>query len=633
MRSRHAPAASVSRIGFTSWVFARMWRRSWQWRTSSRCHPCPRGCPWRFSRPCLQAVPSWRVTWVKWAWPWPTARPESSWSPAILRRWPPPSTACSETRIEPASWVNVPSVGPPPSMASPRWSTGTPAPTKSYLGAALPRQSLGQLTPASQGRDDRGTPRRPPLISLKNVPDPRSGTSLPGFGFLPSVGECLLAFKWLPRGHGVDLKVRITDEKRCVRGDAAMTITDRKNVKLFASGLCGLWLSLGWQVTPAPAFTVTPANPTIRVGQTQQFTAMGVRTPTAVSAGAFFTCVSFSDGTAQFAGRNQFGQLGNGDGTFTNSSVPVAVSGLTTPNPVVTGAEHACALLGDSTVRCWGAGDSGQRGDGTFNNSSTVPIAVVGSNGAGAFTGAVTVVTGGYHTCALLGDGTMWCWGRNAQGQLGDGTAGTGCAQTTGLCSPIPVRVGGITSPLAITAGGYHTCALLGDGTVWCWGRSVEGERGDGTPTSSSTPVRVGGITSSAVAIAAGHGGLHTCALLSDGSVKCWGALGPGNDVGQLGNGATAGSATPVTMTGTGGTAVTWTESSNGPVATIDATGLATGRGPGTTTITATAGSGASASTTLTVNPAPVAPTITTQPAGQTVTAGPTAALPGPGTG
>src|SRR5256886_15172111 len=124
-------------------------------------------------------------------------------------------------------------------------------------------------------------------------------------------------------------------------------------------------------------------------------------------------------------------------------------------------------------------------------------------------------------------------------------------------------------------------------------------------------------------AIAAGHGGLHPCALLSDGSVKCWGALGPGNDVGQLGNGATAGSATPVTMTGTGGTAVTWTESSNGAVATIDATGLATGRGPGTTTITATAGSGASASTTLTVNPAPVAPTITTQPASQTVTAGP----------
>src|SRR5437867_3543058 len=144
--SGHTPAASALRIGFISWVFARMWRRSWQPRTSSRCRPCPRGCPWRFSRPCSPAVPSWRARWGKWAWPWPTARPESSWSPAILRRWPPPSTACSVTRIEPVSWVNVPSVGPPPSMASPGWSTGTPAPTKDCLRADLPHQSVDQLT-------------------------------------------------------------------------------------------------------------------------------------------------------------------------------------------------------------------------------------------------------------------------------------------------------------------------------------------------------------------------------------------------------------------------------------------------------------------------------------------------------
>src|SRR5438445_12426549 len=219
-----------------------------------------------------------------------------------------------------------------------------------------------------------------------------------------------------------------------------MTLIDRK-LKLLASGLCGLWVSLGWQVAPGPAMTVTPADPTISLGQTQQFTASGARTPAGVSAGAFFTCVRLSDGTAQCTGRNQFGQLGHGDGILTTSSVPVAGSGLTTATRVVTGAEHACALLEDSTVRCWGAGDSGQRGDGTFNNSSTVPVAVVGSNGAGALTGAVTAVTGGYHSCALLGDGTMWCWGRNAQGQLGDGTAGTGCAQTPGLCSPAPVRV------------------------------------------------------------------------------------------------------------------------------------------------------------------------------------------------
>src|SRR5437667_3601430 len=194
-----------------------------------------------------------------------------------------------------------------------------------------------------------------------------------------------------------------------------MTLIDRK-LKLFASGLCGLWVSLGWQVAPGPAMTVTPADPTISLGQTQQFTASGARTPAGVSAGAFFTCVRLSDGTAQCTGRNQFGQLGNGDGTFTSSSVPVAVSGLTTATRVVAGAEHACALLGDSTVRCWGAGDSGQRGDGTFKNSSTVPVAV------SVITGAASVVAGGYHTCALLGDGTVWWWGRNDGGQVGDGT-------------------------------------------------------------------------------------------------------------------------------------------------------------------------------------------------------------------
>ena len=141
--------------------------------------------------------------------------------------------------------------------------------------------------------------------------------------------------------------------------------------KLVVSCVVALWLTLVGQ--RADAVTVTPANPTITVGQNQQFTASGAaRTPTAVSAGSFFTCVHYlSDGTAQCTGRNQFGQLGNGDGTFTSSSVPVAVSGLTTATRVATGAEHACALLGDSTVRCWGAGDSGQRGDGTFNNSST----------------------------------------------------------------------------------------------------------------------------------------------------------------------------------------------------------------------------------------------------------------------
>src|SRR2546425_1928113 len=237
-----------------------------------------------------------------------------------------------------------------------------------------------------------------------------------------------------------------------------------------------------------------------------------------------------------------------------------------------------CALFGDGTAQCWGRNDDGQLGDGTFTTSSAAV-------GVGGLTGAAAVTGGFYHSCALLGDGTVQCWGRNAEGQLGDGSS---------IGTRAPTRVIGITGALAVSGGFQHTCALLSDGTVQCWGRNLEGQLGDGTTTSSSTPVRVGGITG-AVAVSAGI--LHTCALLANGTVKCWGAVGPNNDFGQLGNGATTGSSTPVTVTGTG---VAWT-SSNGAVATIDAVGRATGLNPGTATITATGGSGASASTTLTV--------------------------------
>ena len=462
-----------------------------------------------------------------------------------------------------------------------------------------------------------------------------------------------------------------------------MNLGDGK-LKLLGTGLAALWLTLGWQGAPADAITVTPANPTIGVGQTQQFTANGALTPTAVAGGGFHACMRLPDGTVQCWGRNNFGQLGNGDGSLADSSVPVAVRGLTTATRVVTGDSHTCALLGDGTVQCWGVGDSGQRGDGTFNNISTVPVAVVGLSNAVAvaargyhscallgdgtvrcwgrnadgqlgdgtvadpatgppgsstpvqvsgITGAAAVIAGGYHTCALFADGTAQCWGRNDDGQLGDGTFTrsstpvrvgglTGAAAVTGgfyhTCALLgdgtvqcwgrnaegqlgdgssigtraPTRVIGITGALAVSGGFQHTCALLSDGTVQCWGRNAEGQLGDGTTTSSSTPVRVGGVTG-AVAVSAGI--LHTCALLANGTVKCWGAV--GNGFGQLGNGATTGSSTPVTVTGTG---VVWT-SSNGAVATIDAGGRATGLGGGTATITATDGSGVSASTTLTV--------------------------------
>src|SRR3989442_605769 len=322
-----------------------------------------------------------------------------------------------------------------------------------------------------------------------------------------------------------------------------MNLGDGK-LKLLGTGLAALWLTLGWQGAPADALTVTPANPTIGVGQTQQFTASGALTPTAVAGGGFHACMRLPDGTVQCWGRNNFGQLGNGDGNLADSSVPVAVRGLTTATRVVTGDSHTCALLGDGTVQCWGVGDSGQRGDGTFNNISTVPVAVVGLGNA------VAVAARGYHSCALLGDGTVWCWGRNVDGQLGNGTrASVDCSP--GSCgSSTPVQVGGITGAAAVIAGGYHTCALFGDGTAQCWGRNDAGQLGDGTFTASSTAVRVGGLTGAA---AVTGGFYHTCALLGDGTVQCWGR----NAEGQLGDGSSIGTRAPTRVIGiTGALAV-----------------------------------------------------------------------------
>jgi hypothetical protein len=143
-----------------------------------------------------------------------------------------------------------------------------------------------------------------------------------------------------------------------------------------------------------------------------------------------------------------------------------------------------------------------------------------------------------------------------------------------------------------IAAGWTHTCARSADHTIRCWGEGVYGDLGDGTFQNAGVPVLVSGITT-AVGLTAGwwH---HSCALLADGNVRCWGT----NDWGQLGNGTTSASGVPVNMTGLG---VTWT-SSTATVATIDATGRATAVGPGVTTITATDMAGNIARTTLAVN-------------------------------
>ena len=249
----------------------------------------------------------------------------------------------------------------------------------------------------------------------------------------------------------------------------------------------------------------------------------------AVSAGAYHTCALTTPGGVKCWGANSHGELG--DGTTTNWITPVAVSGLASAVHALSGGVvHTCALTTFGGVKCWGSNYRGQLGDGTTNASYT-PIVV-----SGLTSGVQAVSTGEIYTCALTTAGGVLCWGYNNRGQLGDGT-------TTDRSTP--VAVSGLTSGvLAVSASRDHTCALTTDGGVMCWGSNYGGQLGDGTTNASYTPIVVSGLTSGVQAVSAGDG--HTCALTTAGGVKCWGQ----NYAGQLGDGTKTDRSTPVAVSG-----------------------------------------------------------------------------------
>jgi alpha-tubulin suppressor-like RCC1 family protein len=249
----------------------------------------------------------------------------------------------------------------------------------------------------------------------------------------------------------------------------------------------------------------------------------------AIAAGDFHTCALITSGGVRCWGANGSGQLG--DGTTTQRSMPVDVSGLTSRvTAVAAGDFHTCALITSGGVRCWGANGSGQLGDGTTTQRS-MPVDV-----SGLASGVTAIAAGGEHTCALTTSGGVKCWGSNSSGRLGDGTY---TSRST------PMDVSGLTSGVtAITAGGNHTCALTASSGVKCWGGNWDGQLGDGTTTDRTTPMDVSELTSGVMAIAAG--GSHTCALTIGGGVKCWG----GNSFGQLGDGTTDDRSTAVDVSG-----------------------------------------------------------------------------------
>jgi alpha-tubulin suppressor-like RCC1 family protein len=253
----------------------------------------------------------------------------------------------------------------------------------------------------------------------------------------------------------------------------------------------------------------------------------------AIAAGAEYTLVRKNDGTVWAWGNNYNGQLGN-MAVAPYSAMPVQTLNMAGAVAIVSGGDHSLALKGDGTVWSWGHNWCGQLGNGTYADSS-VPAQIPG------LTGVVKIGAGSDWSFAIKNDGTLWAWGENDYGMLGNNTYDF---------SNVPVQVSGLTGVVAVTGGWMNSLALKKDGTVWAWGGNYNGELGNGTGGNSPVPIQVPGLAN-ITAIAAKGG--HCMALQNDGTLWAWGP----NWYGQLGNGTTTGSNVPVVVSSLNGIQVT----------------------------------------------------------------------------
>ncbi|WP_026189351.1 RCC1 domain-containing protein [Salinispora mooreana] len=263
-------------------------------------------------------------------------------------------------------------------------------------------------------------------------------------------------------------------------------------------------------------------------------------TVTAVAAGHDHSLAVTSAGTALAWGDNRFGQLG--DETTTDSITPVEVSlpAGATVTAIAAGDDHSFAVTSAGTALAWGDNDRGELGDGTTTRRSTpVPVSLPAGT-------TVTAIAGGIaHGLALTSAGTVLAWGLNSDGQLGDGT-------TADSSTPVEVSLPAGATVTAIAAGSLHSLAVTSAGAVLAWGLNSDGQLGDGTTADSSTPVEVS-LPAGATVTAIGGGRDHSLAVTSAGAVLAWGD----NGRGQLGDGTTADSSTPVEVSLPAGTTVT----------------------------------------------------------------------------
>ncbi len=260
--------------------------------------------------------------------------------------------------------------------------------------------------------------------------------------------------------------------------------------------------------------------------------ATACRTPTAgvfqrlayeaIAAGGSHTCVLFRAGSNVSPlcwGSNSEGQWGDGQ-TVSTPLDRGGPAGLNDAARIATGGNHTCVVHTSGALDCWGANDFGQIGAGKPDLKIVTPVTVIA-------TGVVDVTAGESHTCALLSSGQVKCWGAGSQGQLGTGSRAD---------ASLP-QDAGVANAKRVVAGGAHTCAIRTDDTVACWGENLYGQLGVQTvqalPSTTPRTVIDPATRLSLKAKALGLGFAHTCAVLLNGSLKCWGA----NAQGQLGKG------------------------------------------------------------------------------------------------
>jgi alpha-tubulin suppressor-like RCC1 family protein len=250
-----------------------------------------------------------------------------------------------------------------------------------------------------------------------------------------------------------------------------------------------------------------------------------------IAAGDKHTCAIAVDNTIWCWGDNTYSQLGSSSFADELSLAPVqttALPGSRIAKRIVAGVNHTCVLATDGTVWCWGQNGNGNLGDGAFSNLGNPVQALLGET-------AVMIAAGGSTTCAALSDDRLKCWGKGNSGQIGN--------NAVLLSNGTPVYVSSVPAYFTVAhleIGNTHSCAISAVGVAWCWGQFTNGRLGTTGLSNAVTPSATASLGSTASEVAAG--GAHTCALLTTGSVTCFGS----NNMGQLGQLlATASSSSP----------------------------------------------------------------------------------------